>query len=246
MKSISRWLAVAVTVLALSACATTQQQASQDFRPPEGNYKLIVMRPDVMVSVLTAGGMLEEREDWTRQAEENVMAALRAQQAKRGGKATIATTLEQAGGNPELVRELDRLHEAVGRSIQMHKYNPALALPTKESVFDWTLGAKAVEYGRASGYDYALFLHAEDSFSSGGRVALQAVSMLGCVVGVCFIPPGGQQIAFVSLVDLETGRVSWFNFLVSGTGDIRTQEGADDLVEHLLDEMKSGAALDKS
>jgi len=237
---------LALATLALSACTTTKQHASADFKPPQGTYKLIVMRPDVTVSVLTAGGMLEEREDWTKRAEENVLTALRAQQAKRGGSATIVTTLEQAGANPQLVRELDRLHEAVGRSIQMHKYNPALALPTKENVFDWTLGSRAVEYGRASGYDYALFLHAEDSFSSGGRVALQAVSMLGCVVGVCYIPPGGQQIAFVSLVDLKSGQVSWFNYLFSGTGDIRTQEGADDLVEYLLNEMKSGAALDKS
>jgi len=142
--------------------------------------------------------------------------------------------------------QLDRLHETVGRSIQLHKYTPGLSLPTKKSVFDWTLGQLAINYGQASGHDYALFLYAEASFSSGGRVALQAVSFLGCVVGVCYMPPGGQQIAFVSLVDLKSGRVVWYNHLMSTIGDIRTAEGARKLVENLLGHMKAGEAVTKS
>jgi hypothetical protein len=196
------------------------------------------MRPDVTVSVLTAGGMLEPREDWTEQARANVLAALASQQAKRGGSAKIAVTIQDAGGDPKLVAELDRLHQAVGRSIQIHKYTPGMELPTKKNVFDWTLGEAAVNFGRSTGYDYALFLYASDSFSSGGRIALQAVSVLGCVVGVCIIPAGGKQIAFVSLVDLKDGRVVWYNYLYSEDGDIRELEGAAELVDRLLDDMR--------
>jgi hypothetical protein len=105
---------------------------------------------------------------------------------------------------------------------------------------DWTLGQKAVEFGTAAQYDYALFLHARDSFSSGGRAALQVAGLLTCFVGVCMMPTGGQQIAFVSLVDLKTGQVAWFNFLYSEVGDIRTPEGAKQMVSMLLDKMKSG------
>jgi hypothetical protein len=228
------------SMLVISACTTTQQTATSDFRPPEGNYRLIVMRPDVQVSLLTAGGELEPREDWTDQARRQVLTALQAQQTKRGGTAVVASSLADAGADPRLVTELTRLHEAVGLTIRMHKYTPGLELPTKKNVFDWTLGQKAVDYGRQSGYDYALFLRAEDSFSSGGRVALQAVSFLGCVVGVCIVPPGGRQIAFVSLVDLKTGQVVWYNFLLSEDGDIRTAEGANEMVEDLLDDMKPG------
>jgi hypothetical protein len=234
---------LAVTALALSACTTTQQTATAEFRPPEGNYRLIVMRPHVRVTVLTAGGLREPREDWTEQARANVLAALQEQQAKRGGKATIAATPQDAGADPQIVNELDRLHEAVGLTIRMHKYTPGFELPTKKGIFDWTLGPRAVEYGRVSGYDYALFLHAEDSFSSGGRIALQAVSMLGCVVGVCIVPASGSQVAFVSLVDLKTGKVVWYNFLFSEDGDIRKPEGAKEMVELLLDDMKPGQPL---
>lgn len=231
--------ALALSMLALAACTTTKQHAAVDFKPPAGNYRLIVMRPDVTVSLLTAGGQLEQREDWSTKARENVIAALKEQQAKRGGNAAIAVTAKDAGADPAMVTQLDRLHEAVGRSIRLHKYTPGFELPTKKNAFDWTLGQLAVDYGRASGYDYALFLYAEDSFSSGGRVALQAVSMLGCVVGVCYIPPGGQQIAFVSLVDLKTGYVVWYNFLFSEKGDIREPDGARDMVDRLLEDMKA-------
>ena len=244
MKAI-RVLMAAVGVLALSACTMTQQTAVPDFKPPAGNYRLIVMQPDITVSLLTAGGQLESREDWTNQARQNVLAALHAQQAKRGGSATIATTLADAGGDAATVKQLDLLHEAVGRSIRIHKYTPGQELPTKKGIFDWTLGELAVNYGRTAGYDYALFLFAQDSFSSGGRVALQAVSMLGCVVGVCVIPQGGTQVAFVSLVDLKTGLVVWYNFLYSEVGDIRTPDGARAMVDRLLDQMKPGKPATK-
>lgn len=60
-------------MLWLSACTVTQQVADSGFRPPEGNYKLLVMQPDISVGVLTAGGAFEFREDWTEQARQNVL-----------------------------------------------------------------------------------------------------------------------------------------------------------------------------
>lgn len=240
-------MALAAAVVLLSACTTTKQHAASDFRPPEGRYSVVVMRPDVNVSLLTAGGQLEPREDWTEQARANVLAELKSQQSARGGAVYVVESAEELGaGEAGQLVQLDRLHEAVGRSIQLHKYTPGLSLPTKKSVFDWTLGRLAIDYGKTSGHDYALFLYAEASFSSGGRVALQAVSFLGCVVGVCYMPPGGQQVAFVSLVDLKTGHVVWYNYLLSTIGDIRTVEGARKLVENLIGKMKAGEVAAKS
>lgn len=232
-------LALAV---ALTACSSTKQFADIGFKPPEGSYKLIVMRPDVSVGLLTAGGAVEVRDDWTNQARVNILRSLTAQQAGRGGSLKIATTREDAGGDPRAVADLDRLHGAVGATIKTHKY-AGLKLPTKKDKFDWSLGQQAVAYGQSSGYDYALFVHATDSFASTGRVALQAVAFMGCMVGVCIMPSGGQQAAFASLVDLRTGQVVWYNALASSVGDIRTPEGADKMVAGLLDKMKPGSDL---
>lgn len=230
------------SMLALSACTSTKQFADIGFKPPSGNYRLIVMRPDVSVGLLTAGGLVEPRDEWTNTARTNILHSLEMQQAGHGGALKIAATREDAGGDPAAIADLDRLHEAVGNSIKLHKYS-ALKLPTKTGKFDWTLGEDAVAFGQRSGYDYALFLHVTDSFASSGRVALQAVAFMGCMVGVCIMPGGGQQAAFVSLVDLHTGQIVWYNHLASTVGDIRTADGAEKVVHDLLDKMKPGSDI---
>lgn len=234
--------AIVASTIALAACSGTKQVADLGFRPPEGSYKLIVMRPDVSVGLLTAGGITEPREDWTAAARTNVLNAITTRQAGHGGATTVAATRGDGGGDPAMLAELDRLHTAIGATILAHKYT-ALTLPTKAGTFDWTLGEPAIAYGKATGYDYALFFHARDSFSSSGRVALQAVAFMGCMVGVCILPSGGQQAAFASLVDLHTGRIVWFNQRNSSVGDMRTADGADKVVAGLLDKMKAGASL---
>ncbi len=247
-----RHLGVAVA-LALSVpaagCVQTRQFADLQFTPPQGDYRLLVMRPDVTVNSVTTGGMEEPRADWTEQARANVVAALRAQQLQRGGKIQILTRrIELKGVSEDLVADLERLHAAVGNSIALHKYLGAY-LPTKpRRAIDYTLGAEAVELGRKTGFDYALFLHAEDSIVSGGRVALQVLGIAGCFVGFC-APNigGGGQFAYASLVDLKTGDVVWFNVVQTGSqiagikmGDIRSPQGAAQLVERLVGRMKPG------
>jgi hypothetical protein len=227
-------------VFLLSGCAVTRPVSDPSYQAaPSADYRLIVMQPDIQVAVLTAGGMLEPRQDWTDQARAHAIKALQEQQESRGGHIAVATSLADAGGDPQAVIELTRLHTVVGNAIKLHKYS-VLELPTKSDAFDWTLGDLAVSYGQATSYDYALFLHAQDSFASGGRVALQAMSLLSCAVGVCVMPQGGSQIAFASLVDLKTGQIVWFNFLSSGVGDIRTADGAKRMVDELLETMPLG------
>ena len=51
-----------------TGCVQTRQYADVQFTPPQGDYKLLVLRPDVTVGSLTTGGMVEPRADWTDQA----------------------------------------------------------------------------------------------------------------------------------------------------------------------------------
>ncbi len=243
---------LAAAALTLPACVQTRQYADLEFQPPEGNYKLLVMRPDVSVGSVTTGGMVEPRADWTEQARTNLIAALRAQQATRGGNVVIMERRDSLPGvDPDTVAELERLHYAVGQSIALHRYSGRY-LPTKRGKgLDWTLGQDAVQLGQRTGMDYALFLYAEDSFASTGRIALQVLGVAGCVVGFC-APNigGGGQFAYASLVDLRSGEVVWFNVLQAGTqvagikmGDLRTPEGAAQAVDRLLNRMKPGRAV---
>src|SRR3954471_11775621 len=86
---------------ALSACVQTRQFADVQFTPPSGDYKLLVLRPDVTVGSMTTGGMVEPRADWTAQARANIVEALRAQQATRGGNLTIVEHRNQLPGVSE-------------------------------------------------------------------------------------------------------------------------------------------------
>jgi hypothetical protein len=149
------------------------------------------------------------------------------------------------------VADLERLNAAVSQSIALHKYS-GYNLPTKRRRgLEYTLGQDAIDLGRKSGYDYALFLHAEDSFASDGRVALQVLGVAGCFIGFCAPNIGGAgQFAYASLVDLRTGEVVWFNVLQAGSqiagikmGDIRSPAGAAQMVDRLLNRMKPGREI---
>jgi len=148
------------------------------------------------------------------------------------------------------VADVERLNQVVAESIVLHKYS-GLTLPTKRGKgLDWTLGEQALQLGQKSGYDYMLFMHAEDNRASGGRTALQVVGIAGCIIGFCAPSGGSNQLAYASLVDLRSGEVVWFNVVKTGSqlpgvtfGDIRTPQGAAQMVERLLGRMKPGRAI---
>jgi hypothetical protein len=248
-----RALAITATAsLALAGCVQTRQFADVQFTPPSGDYKLLVLRPDVTVGSLTTGGMVEPRADWTDQARSSIIDALRAQQATRGGNLTILEHRNQLPGVSEQeLADVERLNFAVDQAIVEHKYLGDY-LPTKRGKgLDWTLGVDAVRLGQKTGYNYALFLHAEDAVASKGRVALGVLGLAGCFIGFCAPNVGGQQqLDYASLVDLKTGEVVWFNVVSAGSeipgikfGDLRTPQGAAQMVERLLGRMKPGRAV---
>src|SRR4051795_3142338 len=115
-------LALSASVCA-SACVQTRQFADVQFTPPQGDYKLLVLRPDVTVGSLTTGGMVEPRADWTEQARANIITALRTQQAGRGGQLQILEhRVQLQGASEQEVADFERLFYAVGESIVLHKY----------------------------------------------------------------------------------------------------------------------------
>ncbi|HEY1877738.1 MAG TPA: hypothetical protein VGG66_09715, partial [Rhizomicrobium sp.] len=125
--------------------------------------------------------------------------------------------------------QIVKLNSAVGQAILLHLYYSPIKLPAKGDALDWTLGPGVqVLHDKYNG-DYALFIHVRDSYSSTGRQALMGVSAL------LLIPvPGGFQSGFASLVDLRTGRIVWFNRLLSVNGDMRNPDDARDTVGELL------------
>ncbi len=189
-----------------------------------GEKRVVLATPDIELSELTAGGVNAPRADWTGSAiaftRKNVTDTL----AARGVLVVEANT-----GADARESQIVKLNSAVGQAILLHLYYSPIKLPQKGDALDWTLGPGVAVLREKYGGDYALFIHIRDSYSSTGRQALMGVSAL------LLIPvPGGFQSGFASLVDLRTGRIVWFNRLLSVNGDLRNSDDARDTVGELL------------
>jgi hypothetical protein len=185
------------------------------------------MTPDIQLSLLTAAGVPEAREDWSQQGRDNLATGLRTYIEARGH---VHNALDPATAMDGHVGQLIRLHDAVGQSIIAFNYG-YLALPTHDHThFEWTLGPGVQDMATTYNADYALFITGRGSYASSGRVAaMVALSLVG--VGV---PLGGQQ-AFASLVDLHTGNVVWFNVVTAAPSeDMRNPEQARTLATRLM------------
>lgn len=153
---------------------------------------------------------------------------------------TAAQAMPDAAGRANLVADYEGLHSAVVGAIIAHKYGLAGGkLPTKKEDFAYTLGPGTAEIGKLSGANYGLFVMTYDQFASSSRKAMQVMGALGCIIGACVIVSGGQHVAYVSLVELESGNIVWFNLLRGSKGDVREAEGAGTMIDAIMAGMPS-------
>ena len=218
-------LIAAVCVLA-AACTTTDTRLAKGLSAPRSGTTVLLVKPDVQLGLLTAAGLREARADWTQQGAVNLESSLERALATSSYTIKPVNPDEVLGGR---TGQLMRLHEAVGQSIISFEAGPDRR-PTKSDGFAWTLGEGTQSLADEYQADYALFTYGKGTYASGGRIAtMVALSLVGVSV------PLGSQQAFVSLVDLRTGQVIWFNMAVAGPqADMRSVEGADSLVGSLL------------
>lgn len=188
--------------------------------------KVVLMPTDIEVFSISAGGVLEPKADWTEAATKNFKAALMDKQ-KSFGLPTVELSAQQA----EEAEEVNALHGAIARAIAIHHFGP-LSLPTKDGKLDWSMGDPVQVIKKMTGADYALFTWIRDSHASEERkAAMVAIAILS--LGRA-IPGGGRQIGYASLVDLNSGRVVWFNNLRRDSGDLVQAENAGETIEVLL------------
>ena len=186
-----------------------------------------------ILSVLTAGGLSEPNALWTSAAKGYVTEFM-AQYFTDLGYGVAVHSDDAQLVTTETAQDLVDLHEAVGKSIFLYQYDTFFQLPTKkDGSFNWQLGKTAQDLKKAYDADLGVFVYLRDSYSSGSRVAAQILAAAILGVGI----QGGQQVGFISLVDLETGNILWFNRLISGGGDLRTLEPAFNATDNLLEDI---------
>lgn len=218
--------AIVALALLLPACTHTKvvQATNATFQWQSPEKKIAVVEPDVVLGELTAAGLFEPRADWTQAGRANIRSEMDKFFAGRGVKLSV---LDPATEHRDI--QLVKLHGVVGRAVLLHLFVPGNELPTKGKALDWTLGPGVQGMRSRLGADYGLFVYVRDSYTTAGR----ALVMLGAaILGVGIT--GGQQVAFASLVDLNTGNVVWFNLLQSSSGDLRTPEASRKVIEALF------------
>lgn len=196
----------------------------------------MLLPPVVHVESLSAGGVQEEQEEWSRQAEGNVITALQEQLKARPG---LQLEYLSPGSLPQETKanltETQALFDAVNISILLHTYGPEpMRFPDKVDNFDYSLG---MEVNKLAGQaDALLVVRAEDHISTEGRKALQAASViLGALVGVVMVPAGGATMVSAALIDARSGSLLWYNWIGSGGGyDLREAASTNSLIKGLL------------
>ena len=205
------------------------QQASKNLAPGFSERavtsKLVVVPADLELFSIGAGGVQEPRADWTMAAQKNVKSGLASSKLKLGSD---VIGLEEK--DMDELADINSLHGAVAQSVFLHHMiGGVLKLPTKNDALNWSLGDAVKPLKDKTGADYALFIWMRDSYASSERkAAMIAMAVLG--VGIA----GGAQIGYASLVDLNNGRIVWFNDLRRASGDLREPEPAKETIEALL------------
>ena len=209
----------------------TLKQVGKKIEGGTEGKKILIMTPDVELSVLTAGGLTEPNALWTSAAKGYVTEFM-AQYFTDLGYGVAVHSDDAQLVPTETAQDLVDLHEAVGKSIFLYQYETFFQLPTKkDGSFNWQLGRTTKDLKKAYGADLGVFVYLRDSYSSGSRVAAQILAAAILGVGI----QGGQQVGFISLVD--TGNILWFNRLFSGGGDLRTLEPAFNATDNLLEDI---------
>ena len=218
--------AVLVLTAAFAHAADSKNRAPGfEFLPKDA--KIVVMPTDIELFSVSAGGVPEPKADWTDAANRYFKAALAAKKKSLG-----VSSVELSEKDADELAEINTLHAAIARSIQTHHFGVGVyQLPTKVGKLDWSLGDPVHAIRDRTGAKYALFSWIRDSYASAERIAATiALAFLG--IG---LHPGGMQQGYASLVDLETGRVVWFNRLIRGHGDLREPEKAAETLNTLLE-----------
>lgn len=218
-------LGMAFAATSAAAQAAGSKNLAPGFTEIAKDAKVVIMPVDVELFSLSAGGVAEPKADWTASAVQHMKAAM----AHKTSSLGLNTSAMDELTADEFAEQVG-LHAAVARSIALHhSFGDMWALPTKDGRLDWSFGDSMKPLQAKTGARYGLFVWVRDSYASAERkAAMIAMALLG--VGLT----GGSQVGYASLVDLETGRVQWFNRLARGIGDLRETASAAESIEALM------------
>ena len=193
----------------------------------KNNTKILLMPIDIEICELTIAGICEPNASWTKESKKNIILGF--EEILKNKNASL-NKYNKKDQNNEIV-QLIKLHTQMGQEIINNEYG-SMELPTKEN-FDWSIGNKVKLLKKKHKSDYGIFIFFRDQYSSTQRVIYNIVT---AILFPGIIPIGGSQLAFASLVNLNTGDIVWFNGYYRSVGDVRDLKSARDTVSKIFEE----------
>jgi len=223
------FLAAGLLLLALALPACAPKNVHPEIRERARAIRTIgIVRPDVSVYALSAGGQLELVSEWSEEGRNNLLAAVVRQLAHRSTKLEVVQPDE---GTAALLDEVRPLAAAIGATVSGQSYLDAPPFD-RHGRFVHSVGSLAGEPER-NGVEALLVITAYDEISSYGRRALIAV---GKITGLLFGDPPRKGSTAITMMLLDRdGAVLWYAELREpGTFDLRSSGSAEQAVVKVL------------
>ncbi len=220
-----------LSLLVFAGCATTPvlHRTHPSAAARATQLRTVVAPLDAELSELTAGGLLEPRDDWTELAVQNLAAALA---AETQWTPPVALTDEQLALVQAETEDVQALVRAFTLNHLMATFPVRGPFAIPEGNLTYNTGPLTA-HADALGEGAVLFVFVRNSYATAGRKALLAFSLIGAgLTGVAIIPAMGSDIVSAALVETD-GTVLWFNVHAAGA-DPRTPEGARALAKQIL------------
>lgn len=197
-----------------------------------------LLSPDVRVYEVSAGGVSDERSEWSAQGKENTARAITEILHARG--VVVKPVPAELEAMPE-VRELKALFRAVLASVLSHTYNQGRnpnVFQDKVSNFDYSLGSLD-DLLRRAGADALIIVTGQDEVSTGGQKTLTTLGIIagaaaGALTGVVVMPRISGATMNLALADRD-GNILWFSAEGSAGADLRDPASAAEFSAVALD-----------
>ncbi len=193
----------------LGGCASSRTYTpAPNGEPVPLPKRILLLPPEVRMQEVSAGGIAETVEEWSKKPNENLVAALR-EEVKAKQMFEIVEMPAISDAEQEILDQHVAMYEVVATNAYQFGMLRDGSWTERVKDLNYTIGSGLKFLAEETGADAALFLVGLDSVSTMGRRVLFVVTTI--MFGLPVIPPGFSYVA-AGLIDLNTGKLLWQSY----------------------------------
>jgi hypothetical protein len=196
--------------------------------------RILLIPAEVRLHEISAGGVVEPVEAWTKAASESAASYVRKLAATKMPFELVESPSLEAGEKQALEQHI-ALYDSVAGSAYFARTSHIEVWRERSKTFDYTLGPGLKDLADHTGLDAAMIISGSDYISSAGRRAAMVMGvLLAAAVGAVVVPQGGISFISVGVIDLRSGDLLWFGTDRSGGTDFRNEQDLHRMLDGLF------------